>query len=167
MLCVSLAKTYVNTFREKLKRREVDLGEFESYVTDSSSVQLLVGALASNHERQILYGLQLLQSVRGIDFSKELLPLLSHSAPYIRQEAARTLQALPVDCFADAERLLNDASDGVRLAAIDYLCSHDAGHSEVDWNRCCHARATFEWMRRIGRRTCGPTFAFSRNSFAS
>jgi len=130
MLCVSLAKTYVNTFREKLKLREVDLGEFENYVTDPSSVQLLVGALASTHERQILYGLQLLQSVRGIDFSKELRPLLSHSAPYIRQEAARTLQALPVDCTADAERLLLDTSDGVRLAAIDYLCSHDAGRSK-------------------------------------
>ena len=131
MLCVSLAKTYVNTFREKLKRREVDLGEFENYVTDPSSVQMLVGALAATHERQILYALHLLQSVRGVDFSKELMPLLSHAAPYIRQEAARTLQALPVDCSAEAERLLNDSSDGVRLAAIDYLCSHDAGHSEV------------------------------------
>jgi ATP/ADP translocase/HEAT repeat protein len=125
VICLSLANTYVNAFREQLKRREVDFGGFESYLSDPASVQLLVGALAGNNERQILYSLQLLHSVRGVDFSPQLLPLLSHKTPYIREAAAGALQALPRDCAAEAEQLLTDPSDAVRLEAINYLCSHD------------------------------------------
>ena len=123
VICFQLRKTYVNSFREQLKRREVDLGDVSSYVSDPASVRLLVDALESNNERHILYSLRLLQSARNVDFSPQLFRLLEHPLDYIREEAARTLPALPVDCTNQAQSLLNDAAPGVRQAAISYLCS--------------------------------------------
>jgi hypothetical protein len=90
---------------------------------------LLVHTLEGANERQILYSFQLLQSVREVDFSKQLLPLLGHASPFVREEAARTLHALPGNYVTEARGLLADTSEGVRLAAIDYLCSHDRAES--------------------------------------
>jgi AAA family ATP:ADP antiporter len=125
--CIAVAlwlkKSYVEAFRQKLARREVDLTEISRYVNDPASVRLLTTALDSPHERQILYALQLLQSIRGVDFSDRLRPLLDSPMAYVREEAARTLSALPADYRPDAERLLGDPVERVRMAAVEYLCS--------------------------------------------
>lgn len=126
LACLQLRKTYVSAFRQQLIQREVDLGDVSHYVGDPAAVELLVGALDGAQERQILYSLQLLQSVRGVDFSPHVIPLLGHSSPHVREEAVRTLHALPQDHSVDAERMLGDSADGVRVAAIDYLCLHDS-----------------------------------------
>ncbi len=122
---MKLRKTYVDAFRQKLARREVDLSEVGRYVTDPASLRLLVAALESSQERQILYSLGLLQAARGYDFSSQLLPLLSHPSPFVREEALRTLPALPGNHEAEAAHLLDDESDGVRGAAVEYLCLHN------------------------------------------
>jgi ATP:ADP antiporter, AAA family len=125
LVCLQLRKTYVNSFLQQLTRREVELDDVSHYVTDPASVQLLVKTLQGANERQKLYSLSLLQSVRNLDFSSQLIPLLQDSSPYVREEAVRTLHALPGSYTSEAEERLTDVSDGVRLAAIDYLCSHD------------------------------------------
>jgi len=53
--------------------------------------------------------------------------LLRHQSPLIREEAARTLSALPGDYCREAEELLADTSDRVRAAAIEYICSGTPG----------------------------------------
>ena len=112
-------------FVSSSQAREMDLESVSRFVTDPHSVQLLVGTLESAQERQILYALKLLQSVRGVDFAPQLLPLLEHASPFVREEATRTLLALPGDFSADAERLLTDSAQGVRQAAVEYLCGRD------------------------------------------
>jgi AAA family ATP:ADP antiporter len=120
---MKLRSCYVDAFRQQLARREVDLSEVNRFVTDPASLRLLVSTLQSPHERQILYALGLLQSARGFDFSSQLLPLLQHRSPFVREEAARTLHALPGDRQADARELLGDESEEVRGAAVEYLCT--------------------------------------------
>jgi ATP/ADP translocase/HEAT repeat protein len=122
-VCWELRKTYVNSFRQQLQRREVDLGDVAGYVSHPASVRILVDTLESSNERQILYALQLLQHTRTVDFSEQLFRLLSHPSSHVRQEAAHTLAAIPADCSLQAERLLDDSSPQVREAAIDYLCA--------------------------------------------
>jgi HEAT repeat protein len=126
MVCLQLRKTYVRSFLQQLTRREVELDDVSHYVTDPASVQLLVRTLQGANERQKLYSLALLQSARNLDFSQQLLPLLKDSSPYVREEAVRTLHALPGSYTSEAEATLTDVADGVRMAAIDYLCSHDS-----------------------------------------
>jgi ATP/ADP translocase/HEAT repeat protein len=130
LICIRLRRTYVNSFREQLTRREIDLGDVSSYVSDPASVKLLVDTLQKDNERQILYSLRLLQSARNVDFSEHLYTLLEHPAASVREEAARTLAALPQDCSGQAERLLDDESPAVRQAAIEYLCA--AKNSRLD-----------------------------------
>ena len=95
VICLMLRKSYVEVFREKLARGEVDLTEVGRYLTDPRLIRVLVQALAGPGERRILYALGLLQSVRGFDFADQLLPLLKHESPSVRAEAVRTLPALP------------------------------------------------------------------------
>ena len=116
--------SYTAMFRQRLARREVDLSEVRRYVTDPASLRLLVSMLKSPHERQILYSLGLLQSSRGYDFSAQLLPLLQHPSALVREEALRTLHALPGIHETAAARLLEDASDRVVDAAVEYICLH-------------------------------------------
>jgi len=125
LVCIALRKTYIESFRQQLKRREIDLNEVSSYVTDPAGVPLLLSTLVGNNERQILYSLQLLQSVRGANFSEQLLPLLHHTSAFVREEAVRTLHALTEEHTRSAEHLMDDPSDNVRYASIEYLCARD------------------------------------------
>jgi AAA family ATP:ADP antiporter len=43
----------------------------------------------------------------------------------VREEATQTLLALPGEFRAEAERLLTDPAQGVRQAAVEYLCARD------------------------------------------
>lgn len=126
---IGLQKSYAESFRKQLARREMDLGTVERFVTDPESLKLLVSALDSTQERQVLYALRLLQSARGMDFSARLLPLLDHRSPHIREAALRALAALPRDYRQEAEKRLLDSSDRVRQAAVDYLCSERVGQT--------------------------------------
>ena len=108
----------------------MDPADVPGYVTDPAGVPLLLSTLEGTNERQILYSLQLLQSVRGSDFSTRLLPLLRHQSPYIREEAVRTLHALSDVHIHEAEELLGDRSHGVRFATIEYLCTRDPQGAE-------------------------------------
>ena len=130
LVAVRLRGSYSDALRRNLNRREVDLSEVSRYVTDPASLRLLISALESRNERQILYALGLLQSSRGYDFSARLLPLLRHNSPLVREEAARTLHALPGNYESEAERLLEDASDGVRDAAVAYLCLREPARAD-------------------------------------
>jgi ATP:ADP antiporter, AAA family len=123
--CLMLRKSYVEIFRAKLARGEVDLTEVGRYLTDPRLIRLLVQALDSPHERRILYALGLLQAVRGFDFADQLLPLLRHKSSAVRAEALRTLPALTGNYVNEAQSLIADPSEEVRLAAIDYFCRHD------------------------------------------
>jgi HEAT repeat protein len=125
VVCFKLGRSYVNAFRQQLARREVELGDVSHFVRDPAAVQLLVAALEGKNERRILYALQLLQSVRKVDFSEQLLPLFSHPSPHVREAALRTLMALPRDYSAEATRMLEDVSGRVRLAAVGYLCANE------------------------------------------
>ena len=135
VVAVRLRNSYVEAFRQQLALREMDLESLSRFVTDPASVRLLVGTLESAHERQILYALRLLQSVRGVDFAPQLLPLLNHASPFVREEATRTLIALPGEFRAEAERLLTDSSPGVRQAAVEYLCARDPARTSSELER--------------------------------
>ncbi len=127
VVSLRLRRSYQDAFRERLIRREVDLAEAERFVNDPSAAGMLVAALDSSNNRQILYALGLLQSIRGVDFAGKLLPLLRHPSPFVRAEAARALQSLPAERCAEAERLLEDESEEVRVVAVEYLCSGTCG----------------------------------------
>ena len=134
LLSLWLRRSYQAVLREQLTRRVLDLAGIERFVEDPGAVRILITALGGPAERQILYALSQLQATRGIDFSQHLLPLLKHPSPFIREEAARTLSALPGDYGREAEHLLADPSDRVRAAAIEYICSGrpDSSSGRVD-----------------------------------
>jgi AAA family ATP:ADP antiporter len=123
LLSLWLRESYQDVLRRHLSRCEIDLAGIGRFVEDPGAVRLLVSALEARGERQILYALYLLQSLRGVDFSARLLPLLKHHSPFVREEAVRTLAVLPVSHSGEAEVLLDDPSDRVRSAAVGYLCS--------------------------------------------
>jgi HEAT repeat protein len=118
-------RSYLESLATTLARRGVDTSEFDRYVTDPESIRLLISCLQSQNERQVIYGLQLLQAVRGVDFSAQLLPLLHHDSERVRREALLTLSSVPGNYEKEAEATLSDSSAQVREAAVDYLCAQD------------------------------------------
>ena len=151
LVSLRLRKSYVDSFRLRLARREVDMSAIDQYVTDPASIRLLIGCLESPLERQVLYGLRLLQGVRGVDFSRQLLPLLRHSSEHIRREAVLTLSALPGQNAEQAEIMLGDGSAAVRMAAVDYLCTANSEDSAARM-RCLMQSDDLELQLFVARR---------------
>jgi AAA family ATP:ADP antiporter len=150
-VCIRLRKTYVGAFQQQLARRELDLSEARS-VTDRGTVVLLLDALKSSQERQILFALGLLQSVEGADFSERLLPLLAHPTPHVRAGAVRALSASPGDFSAEIAPMLSDVSEDVVRAAVGYLCSRATGarasliHSLLEHQQTSVGLAAADWL---------------------
>ena len=59
-LAIAVGREYVNAFREALERRQIDPEELRMEITDASAVKPLLAALASEHERQVTYALDML-----------------------------------------------------------------------------------------------------------
>jgi AAA family ATP:ADP antiporter len=124
-VALKVRRSYLESLATTLARREVDTSEFDRYVTDTESIRLLISCLESQNERQVIYGLHLLQAVRGVDFSGQLLPLLQHPSERVRREAMLTLSAVPGSYEKEAGATLSDASAPVREAAVGYLCAQN------------------------------------------
>lgn len=158
LICLMLRRSYVDAFRKKLTRGEVDVSEVHRYISDPQTVRILLGALETGNERQILYALGLLQSSRGVDFARQLIPLLSHSSASVRESALRTLPAAPVDHSAEVERLLDDLSENVRWATVDYLCSTSPSQRQrlLDNNNLDIRLAVARWIAEHPELSVGP-----------
>jgi AAA family ATP:ADP antiporter len=123
LICVELRRTYLAAFREQLARRDLDLSDVSRYVTEPGTIRMLVDALENSSERQVVYALRLLQSCKGVDFARQVAPMLTRPEPNVRQEAIRALAVLPEGFETLVEPLIRDSDPGVRQAAVDYVCA--------------------------------------------
>jgi ATP:ADP antiporter, AAA family len=86
LVALMIRKEYVNAFRKALERREIDLNELRMHITDAATIQTLTDTLRSNNERQITYALDMLLSVKNVELTSAVLPLLQHRSGTIRKQ---------------------------------------------------------------------------------
>ena len=136
-LAVVVGREYVNAFRSALEKREIDPEELRMEITDASTVEPLLSALASGHERQVTYALDMLVSVKSVDLVSSVRPLLSHPSAEVRKKSLQVLQEqADENLLSEAEELLGDPDQEVRVEALRLLCQLSDGDREERLSQC-------------------------------
>ncbi|HEX9653593.1 MAG TPA: Npt1/Npt2 family nucleotide transporter, partial [bacterium] len=120
MFAVAAYREYVNSFRQALDKRRIDVDTLSVSIKDEATINSLIASLASRNERQVLYALQLLESVDGVDLSPALQPLLSHLSAEVRLLTLKLLrhQSQSQQVIPNVRLLLRDSDENVRREAV-------------------------------------------------
>lgn len=125
LLTFAMRREYVNTFRQAIEKREIDISELRTHINDEASVNALIAALGSDSERQVVYALEMLKSVKNVELQWPVLPLLEHKSAEVRRLALEILQRHGDQTLrAEVEPLLQDDELEVRREALRFLCLH-------------------------------------------
>jgi AAA family ATP:ADP antiporter len=115
-------KEYVNSFRQAIAHRQIDAGAINVAIKDDQTVRVLLKNLNSSNERHIVYALQLLESVDGIELTSHLSKLLRHSSDEVREKTLKLLNEQEnISLKKQIEPLLADKSETVRREAVRYF----------------------------------------------
>jgi len=121
-LALMARREYVSSLRQALIKRSIDAETLATAIEDEATVKVLMVTLASPNERQVVYALQLLESVQGVDLSSSLRPLLGHPSAEVRLRALRLLRRPGEDgLLPEVKSLLHDLDEKVRREAVRYL----------------------------------------------
>ncbi len=130
-LGIAVGREYVNAFREALERRQIDPDQLRMEITDASAVKPLLAALASEHERQVTYALDMLMSVKNVELISSVRPLLKHPNAEVRRKSLQVLQEQADETLtSEVEELLQDPDQDVRVEALHLLCQRSPEDSQ-------------------------------------
>ena len=131
IIAILIKKEYINAFRIALEKREIDLSELRININEASTINTLKTALKSDNERQVVYALDMLSSVKGVDLVNDVKPLLKHKVCEIRRKSVQILQSSDDKLLInEIKELLNDPEPEVGLAAMHYICEQSGDDSE-------------------------------------
>ena len=128
-LLFRVRRAYVDSFRQALEHREIDLNEFRAGISEAAVISALRTALTSRNERQVIYALDVLVSARVERLAESVKPLLDHPSAEVRRTAVQALHDGADPALAPLmQDLLRDDDPDVRVAAMHFLCRHGNGH---------------------------------------
>jgi len=129
---IAIRKEYLNSFRLALERKTLQPEMLRLPISDSATLEPILRVLDSQDERQVLYGLSLLEDASPAVWSSQALSLLRHPSPRVRALALERMAAEPKGELEHAVRqCLLDADLEVRSEAVHYLCRLDDAAPEV------------------------------------
>jgi len=124
-MAYGVRREYLNVLRRAIERRTLDPERITAGILDSTTTEILAGALARGGEQQVLYGLSLFEIGREPGWHPRLRDLLAHPSPAVRQRALRLLSdAGDRKIQPQVETMLADESLEVRTEALHYLVVH-------------------------------------------
>jgi AAA family ATP:ADP antiporter len=120
MFAVAAYREYVNSFRLALDKRRIDVDSLSVSIKDETTINSLIASLGSRNERQVVYALELLDSVAGVDLAPALQPLLSHPSAEVRLLTLKLLrhQSQSHSVIPNVRLLLRDSDENVRREAV-------------------------------------------------
>lgn len=122
VLAFSTYRAYVNSFRQAISRRQIDLDATTVTIKDKDTIRSLRNSLESKNERQIVYALQVLRSVDGEDLEQSLCVLLKHGSAEVRENALDLILAQKLEKMRPSVLLLlKDPDEKVRREALKVL----------------------------------------------
>ncbi|MFH1733588.1 MAG: MFS transporter [bacterium] len=125
-------REYINSFRQAIEKRSVDIEELTLNVNNASVRQIIERVLQSENPRQVLYVLQLLEDSPNTSVSPYLEKLVHHSSSEVRAQVLRIARDIDdLDFTEEAEALISDSTESIRVAAIDYLCHRSSDPVQV------------------------------------
>lgn len=132
-LVVLMRKEYLNSFRKAIEGRSIDLSGLKTGISDASTIGTLINSLASPTNRQVLYALEMLKSVKITKLQWPSNLLLSHKSTEVRVKALELLQIHDNGSdISDVQNMITDPDITIRQEAIYYLCNRsEANRSET------------------------------------
>ncbi|UCD63480.1 MAG: hypothetical protein JSW34_12140 [Candidatus Zixiibacteriota bacterium] len=122
VLALLMRREYVDTFRQAVQKREIDLSEVRIRINESATIRTLVDSLKSPNEREVDYAVSMLTSVKNADLIEPLRSLLKHSSAEIRKKSLAVLMAQEdASLVDDAKRMLDDEDVEVRRQAMRFI----------------------------------------------
>jgi ATP/ADP translocase len=123
-LAMLMRREYVNSFRNALARREFDMTGLTVRIDDAAAVKILVGALGSENQREVVYALDMLKGVRSPQLAGAVRPLLDQDSPGVKGGALEILcQNGEAEDGRRARVFLADPDLGVRVKAVACVVS--------------------------------------------
>ena len=121
VLCALAYQEYVNVFREGLKKRSIDPEIAGLQIKDVSTLEVLIQALNSSDEKEVLYAIEFLQRTGK---SSLISPwLLHHSSGKVRLKVVQVLSERGDRSAAPAlKSALQDENVEVQAEAVSTLC---------------------------------------------
>jgi ATP/ADP translocase/HEAT repeat protein len=113
-------KEYLRTFRRNLEEQHVAPEQLRFTDPDPATLETLVGELAHDEPRRVLYAIDLLEAMDKGDLVTPLL--LTHASPEVRARTLKAAEGAGPDgaerWLPGVQRALTDAHTSVRLAAL-------------------------------------------------
>ncbi len=121
-------REYVNSFRQAIAKRQIDPDLLAWGLNDEATINSLIISLGSRNERQVIYALDLLESVEDVDLIPPIKPLLKHSSPEVRFHTLQLMRRrAETSLLADAEPLLRDEDENVQREAVRFYAEFTKG----------------------------------------
>lgn len=124
-LTIRARNEYSKTFMEKLHLLKYPYLKPATALSDTDILEGIQKALNTGSIRQILYLLNRIEEIRDAALMKDVIPLLRHESPVVRQAALRCLYYYnDHNISAQLTPLLKDDHDEVRSRAFSCLLAH-------------------------------------------
>ena len=128
VLAMMMRRAYINSFREALSRREIDVGDLRVRIDDAKALEVMTTSLGSENRREVVYALDMLQGVKAASLAAAVRPLLGYRWPDVRQRAVAVLAANAEEGDVELVRpLLQDANLETRVGAVAFLSATGGG----------------------------------------
>ncbi|MFQ5638430.1 MAG: Npt1/Npt2 family nucleotide transporter [bacterium] len=147
-------REYVNSFRQAIAKRQIDAELLSVSINDEETINSLIVSLGSRNERQVVYGLKLLESVRGVELLPPILPLLKHKSPEVRLHTLHLIYLQndsDIRLWPHIEPFLYDDNIEIRREAIRFYATFSKGST--------HNKLS-EWLRDEDRALRGATLFY-------
>jgi ATP/ADP translocase/HEAT repeat protein len=124
LFAIGARKQYYNSLHRTLQTRRLHFGEVSSMIPDEAAHKVLQQALDDPDEQNVLHALDMTRHSSNVDWSQDLVRLLTHKSAKVR---ARVLLLL-CECgtLNDGPQvftLLRDSNPVVRAAAVEAYCA--------------------------------------------
>ncbi len=143
VLSIATEKEYVNSFRQAIARRRINIDEVPAVIKDDATINSLLLSLASRNDRQVVYALRVLKAVTGVELEPPVRPLLQHPSQDVRLHALRLIYDKGLqDLLPDVEALLQDPDPDVRREAVKLAIEFSQGTADRQINAWLHSKDT-------------------------
>lgn len=121
-LITQMKEEYVNSFRQAIEKRTIDLDQEPLNLEDASVLKSFITVLETKSERQILYVLELLGDSKHRDLLPHLKRLITHPSDEIKTQILKIASLYDdLDLSIDAENLIDSSNQAVQIQAVQYL----------------------------------------------
>lgn len=122
VLARRLKPEYIDSFRQAIEKRTINLEESSLNLQDAEVVKPLLRTLEGESERGLVYALKLLEDVTWPDLVQPLRRLIRHPSSEVRAMVLKSaLRYSELDLSSEAEALITSPDVELRNTAVCYL----------------------------------------------